>query len=86
MPSSTGGMSLAIACLASIRVRNTWPLPNVPHVRYRRCSVPVETSEATINVKGRLDSVLSGASRLYFHGNPTMGNTEVSGASTIKHK
>ncbi len=43
-------------------------------------------SEATVNVKGRLDSVLSGASRLYFHGNPTMGETDVSGASTIKHK
>jgi hypothetical protein len=43
-------------------------------------------SEATVNVKGRLDSVLSAASRLYFHGNPTIGNMEVSGASTIKHK
>lgn len=43
-------------------------------------------SEATVNVKGRLDSVLSAASRLYFYGNPTIGNMEVSGASTIKHK
>ncbi len=43
-------------------------------------------SEATLNVKGRLDSVLSGASRLYFHGNPTMGNISVTGASTIKHE
>jgi len=43
-------------------------------------------SEATINVKGRLDTNLSGASRLYFYGNPTMGETSVSGASTIKHK
>ena len=43
-------------------------------------------SEATINVKGRLDTALSGASRLYFYGNPTMGDTSVSGASTIKHK
>ncbi len=43
-------------------------------------------SEATVNVKGRLDTVLSGASRLYFYGNPTMGDTDVSGASTIKHK
>ena len=43
-------------------------------------------SEATINVKGRLDSVLSAASKLYFHGNPTIGNMEISGASTIKHK
>ena len=43
-------------------------------------------SEATINVKGRLDCELTAASRLYFHGNPTMGEVSVSGASTIKHK
>ena len=43
-------------------------------------------SEATVNVKGKLDCALSGASRLYFYGNPTMGDTNVSGASTIKHK
>ncbi|MFC2072414.1 head GIN domain-containing protein [Chloroflexota bacterium] len=43
-------------------------------------------SEATLNVKGRLDAVLSGASRLYFQGNPTMGDISVTGASTIKHK
>ena len=43
-------------------------------------------SEATLNVKGRLDAVLIDASRLYFEGNPTMGNISVSGASTIKHK
>lgn len=43
-------------------------------------------SEATVHVSGRLDSVLSAASRLYFQGNPTMGNINISGASTIKHK
>ncbi|MFC2020543.1 head GIN domain-containing protein [Chloroflexota bacterium] len=43
-------------------------------------------SEATLNVIGRLDTDLSGASRLYFYGNPTMGETSISGASTIKHK
>ncbi len=43
-------------------------------------------SEATVNAKGRLDTALSGASRLYFQGNPTMGNISVTGASTIKHK
>jgi hypothetical protein len=43
-------------------------------------------SEATIDVKEKLDAVLSGASRLYFHGNPTMGNISVTGASTIKNK
>jgi len=43
-------------------------------------------SEATLNVSGRLDFALSGASRLYFLGNPTMGKVSVTGASTIKHK
>ena len=43
-------------------------------------------SEASLHVKGRLDSILIAASRLYFQGNPTMGNVKVSGASKIKHK
>jgi len=43
-------------------------------------------SEATLNVKGRMDCILSDAARLYFLGNPTMGNISVTGASTIKHK
>jgi len=43
-------------------------------------------SETTVNVKQRLDINVSGASRLYFIGNPTLGNTNISGASTIKHK
>ena len=43
-------------------------------------------SEVTLNVKGKLDASVSDASRLYFLGNPTMGNISVTGASTIKHK
>ncbi|MFC1932507.1 head GIN domain-containing protein [Chloroflexota bacterium] len=43
-------------------------------------------SEATVNAKGRVDCVVSDASSLYFLGNPTMGNIEVTGASTIKHE
>ena len=43
-------------------------------------------SEATLNLKGRLESILSGASSLYFRGNPTIGNISLSGASTIKHE
>ena len=43
-------------------------------------------SEASLNVNGSLDAILSAASRLYFQGNPTLGNVSVSGASTIKHK
>jgi len=43
-------------------------------------------SQATVNLKGRLDAALSGASSLYFQGNPAMGDITVSGASTVKHK
>ena len=43
-------------------------------------------SEATLHIKGKLDCVVSAASSLYFLGNPTMGNVQVTGASTIKHK
>ena len=43
-------------------------------------------SELAIDVKDKLDIVLTGASKLYFRGNPTMGIISVSGASTIKHK
>ena len=43
-------------------------------------------SEASLHPKGKLDSSLSAASKLYFQGNPTMGDISVSGASTIKHK
>ena len=43
-------------------------------------------SEASINAKGRLDAAVSDASTLYFLGNPTTGDTSVTGASTIKHR
>ncbi len=43
-------------------------------------------SEATINVKTKLDAVLTDAARLNFYGNPSIGDISVSGASTIKHK
>ncbi|MDD5039192.1 MAG: DUF2807 domain-containing protein [Dehalococcoidales bacterium] len=43
-------------------------------------------SEATLNVEEKLALVLSGVSKLYFYGNPTVDNISVSGASTIKHK
>ena len=42
--------------------------------------------EATVNVEESLDVNVSGASTFYFIGNPTLGDTSVSGASTIKHK
>jgi hypothetical protein len=43
-------------------------------------------STATIHVEQTLNVEVSGASSLYFVGNPTLGTTNISGASTIKHK
>ncbi|MBN2238826.1 MAG: DUF2807 domain-containing protein [Dehalococcoidales bacterium] len=43
-------------------------------------------SEATVFAEESLDVDVSGASRLYFLGNPVLGDTNISGASTIKHK
>ena len=43
-------------------------------------------SSGTINLDGRLDADLSGASRLWYIGEPTMGTIDTSGASTISEK
>jgi hypothetical protein len=43
-------------------------------------------SSGTINLNGTLDADLSGASRLWYIGEPTMGTIDTSGASTISKK
>jgi len=43
-------------------------------------------STGTINLDGRLDANLSGASKLSYIGEPTMGNINTSGASTLSKK
>jgi len=43
-------------------------------------------SRVTINLEGILDYDVSGASILEYIGNPTMGDTNTSGASTVKQK
>jgi len=43
-------------------------------------------SSATIDVSGRLDLNVSGASRLIYSGNATLGDVEVSGASTLNRQ
>jgi hypothetical protein len=43
-------------------------------------------SRATVGVNGRLDINLSGASKLIYTGNPTIGNVDISGASTMQSK
>ncbi len=40
-------------------------------------------SQATINLDGTLNADLSGGSQLYYIGDPTLGNIETSGGSTI---
>jgi len=41
-------------------------------------------SNCTIDVSGKLDAEVTGASRLIYSGNPVLGNVNVSGASTMK--
>jgi len=43
-------------------------------------------SRATVNLDGRLDADLSGASRLLYIGEPTMGDIQTSGGSTVSEK
>lgn len=43
-------------------------------------------SRGEINCSGRLDASVSGASRLTYSGNPTLGNVNTSGASTINKR
>jgi hypothetical protein len=43
-------------------------------------------SNGSITVSGILDVTLSGASSLNYYGNPVLGNTNITGASDLKHK
>jgi hypothetical protein len=43
-------------------------------------------SDATINLAGRLDADLSGASTVEYIGEPTLGIMDTTGASTVKRK
>jgi hypothetical protein len=43
-------------------------------------------SSGTVNLDGRLDANLSGASTLWYIGEPTMGDIDTSGASTVSKK
>jgi hypothetical protein len=40
-------------------------------------------SKVTVNLSGRLDADASGASRVHYLGNPTLGNIHTSGASDV---
>ena len=43
-------------------------------------------SDCTLNLSGRLDTKLSGASTLEYIGEPTLGKMDITGASTLKKK
>jgi hypothetical protein len=43
-------------------------------------------SQAEINLIGRIDGNLSGGSHLFYSGNPTLGNINVSGGATIERR
>lgn len=43
-------------------------------------------SEVTVNVSGTLDVDASGASHVYYLGDPTLGKIDTSGASTVREK
>jgi hypothetical protein len=43
-------------------------------------------SQAEINPGGRIDANLSGGSHLFYSGNPTLGNINVSGGATIERR
>ena len=43
-------------------------------------------SSGTVNLDGRLDANLSGASNLWYIGEPTMGDIDTSGASAVRRK
>lgn len=43
-------------------------------------------SQGTVNLDGRLDATVRGASTLSYTGNPTLGNIDTSGTSTVGRK
>jgi hypothetical protein len=44
------------------------------------------SSDVTVNVSGRLDADASGASHVYYLGDPTMGEIDTSGGSSVEPK
>jgi len=43
-------------------------------------------SHGTVNINGKLDTHLNGASNLHWLGSPVMGEMEITGASSIQHR
>ena len=60
---------------------------NLAHLTVNNANIVLSgASIATVNLKGRLDIRLSGASLLYYIGEPKLGTIDISGSSTLKEK
>jgi len=60
---------------------------NLDTLRVHNANVILKSaSRATVNLGGRLDANLNGASKLKYTGNPIMGNINTSGGSTLSKK
>jgi hypothetical protein len=46
----------------------------------------IKSSVAIINVNGRFDVIMDGASKIYYLGNPVFSNTSITGGSTMSRK
>jgi hypothetical protein len=60
---------------------------NLSNFAVRNANVNLSGGARTeINVSGRIDATLSGGSHLFYSGNPTLGNIDVSGGSAIERR
>ena len=60
---------------------------DLEHFTVRNARVRVSgASHCTINMNGKLDAVVDGASRLEYEGQVTLGEVRTNGASSIKHR
>ncbi len=82
----SGASRVVLAGSAGKTVLNAWGYSRLDMADFVVGDAGVQlksSSQAAVNVNGRLDLDLSGGSCLTYTGNPTMGDSNVSGASTI---
>jgi hypothetical protein len=82
----SGASRAELAGSAGKAVLNAWGASRLDMTEFALGDTSVHlkgASQATVNVSGRLDLDLSGGSRLTYIGSPTMGDINVSGASTL---
>ncbi|MEE8352973.1 MAG: DUF2807 domain-containing protein [Dehalococcoidales bacterium] len=82
----SGASRVELTGSAGKTVLNAWGASRLDMVDFALGDTSVHlkgASQAAVNVSGRLDLDLCGGSRLTFTGSPTMGDIDVSGASTL---